>query len=208
MSRAILKRYKRLRMEVDLRRIDLTSVALPDGYRWVPWRPILCERHAQVKWRSFRDDLDGTVFPCLSEIDGCRRLITDISAQNQFAPNATWLIAFQPEPTWPADDCGTIQGIGRNSSVGAIQNVGIVPEHRGLGLGRAILLKALAGFWQDGHETVSLEVTAENQAAVKLYRSLSFRVTRVLYREANGGRIVRGTERPPGVLESEMTSAQ
>lgn len=207
MPRLSQTRYKRLRMEVDLRRVDLSSPVLPDGYRWLPWRPILCERHAQVKWRSFREDLDGHVFPCLSQIDGCRRLISEIQSQATFSASSTWMVAFQPEPSWPADDCGTIQGISRTENVGAIQNVGIVPEHRGNGLGRAIVLKALEGFWQDGHDTATLEVTAENQVAVKLYRSLGFRVTRVLYREADGGKIVRGTERDPSRLESELTSA-
>jgi GNAT superfamily N-acetyltransferase len=200
-------RYKRLRMEVDLRRVEVISPVLPDGYRWVPWRSILCERHAQVKWRSFREDLDGQVFPCLSQIQGCRKLITDIQSQSSFSLNATWMVAFQPEPAWPADDCGTIQGISRHGTTGAIQNVGIVPEHRGLGLGRAIVQKALEGFWHDGLNIASLEVTADNQVAVELYHSLGFRVTRVLYREAAGGKIVAGTERDPGRLEVRLTSS-
>ena len=117
------------------------------------------------------------------------------------------MVAFQPEPSWPADDCGTIQGITRSGGIGAIQNVGIVPEHRGQGLGRAIVLKALEGFWHSGHATAVLEVTAENRVAVGLYRSLGFRITRVLYREAEGGRVIRGTERAPGRYESELTPA-
>lgn len=207
MSSSVPKRYKRLRMEIDLRRVDLSTPDLPDGYRWLPWRSILCDRHAQVKWRSFREDLDGEVFPCLSQLDGCRRLMTDIRNQPKFSHTATWMVAFQPELSWPADDCGTIQGISRNKHTGAIQNIGIVPEHRGQGLGRAILLKSLQGFWQDGHDSATLEVTSENQIAVKLYRSLGFRVTRVLYREANGGKVVRGTEREPSQLEAKLTSA-
>ncbi|MEZ6130118.1 MAG: N-acetyltransferase [Planctomycetaceae bacterium] len=201
-------RYKRFRMEIDLRRVALPPAVLPDGYRWLPWRPILIERHAQVKWRSFRDDLDGQVFTCLSQIEGCRRLITEIGNQSRFCPNATWMIAFQPEPAWPADDCGTIQGINCSGGVGAIQNVGIVPEHRGLGLGRAIMLKALEGFWQDGQNFATLEVTADNVVAVELYRSLGFRVARVLYREAKGGKVVSGKGMPSSkVSEGDMAGS-
>jgi len=198
-------RYKGFRMEIDLRRIDLPPAELPDGYRWLPWRPILIERHAQVKWRAFRDDLDGQVFTCLSQIEGCRRLITDIGSQARFCPNATWMVAFQPEVSWPADDCGTIQGISRSGGIGAIQNVGVVPEHRGLGLGRAIVLKALEGFWQDGLNFATLEVTADNEVAVDLYRSLGFRVARVLYREASGGKIVSNKNVQADELSSELT---
>ncbi|MFY9255823.1 MAG: GNAT family N-acetyltransferase [Fuerstiella sp.] len=198
--------FKRFRMEVDLRRIDLSQAELPDGYRWLPWRPLLAERHAQIKWRSFRDDLDGRVFECLSNIDGCRRLINEISSQPGFSTYATWMVAFQPEPTWPAHDCGTIQGIARSGGVGSIQNVGIIPEHRGNGLGKAIVLKSLQGFWQSGMNFATLEVTALNRVAVSLYKSLGFRVTRVLYRSAEGGAIIKGTERSPVAADAEVTT--
>ncbi|MDG1894086.1 MAG: N-acetyltransferase [Fuerstiella sp.] len=199
-------RYKRFRMEIDFRFAELPAAVLPDGYHWLAWRPMLSERHAQVKWRSFRGDLDGQVFTCLSDINGCRRLITDIGRQPKFCPQATWLVAFQPEPTWPADDCGTIQGISRTGGVGSIQNVGIVPEHRGNGLGKAIVLKSLEGFQQQGLTFASLEVTALNRIAVRLYQTLGFRITRVLYREGEGGKVIRGTERAPLKGERELVS--
>ncbi len=201
------QRFKRFRMELDLRAVDLPPAVLPDGYRWVTWRTILSERHAQVKWRSFRNDLDGRVFECLTNIDGCRRLITEIGKQAKFCPMATWMVSFQPELSWPADDCGTIQGIARPGGIGSIQNIGVVPEHRGMGIGRAILLKSLEGFWQSGCNTATLEVTALNRVAVSLYRSLGFRITRVLYRAAERGKVITGTERLPGNAESELTIA-
>lgn len=195
-------RFKRFRMELDLRAADLAPAVLPDGYRWITWHQLLSERHAQVKWRSFRNDLDGRVFPCLSDLRGCRRLITEIGTQPSFCAEATWIVAFQPELSWPADDCGTIQGIIRAGGVGSIQNVGIVPEHRGQGLGRAIVVKALEGFRLCGIAAATLEVTALNQVAVSLYRSLGFRITRVLYRESKQGRVVQGSERLPRSSES------
>lgn len=181
------RRFKRYRMHIDLRRYRPGMVQLPTGYRWVPWRLMLLERHAQTKWRSFRDDLDGDVFHCLSEIDGCRRLMRDIVTQQSFCPSATWLISFQPEADWPPEDCGCIQGICRKGNVGAIQNVGVVPEHRGQGLGRALVVQALNGFRQTGMVTGFLEVTAINRPAVNLYRSLGFEIVEVLYRDADTG---------------------
>ena len=196
--------YKRFRMELDFRSAALPEPRLPDGYHWLAWRPILSERHAQIKWRAFREDLDGRVFSCLSRIDGCRRLINAITRQPTFCAAATWMVSFQPEPSWPADDCGTIQGISRAGGVGSIQNVGIVPEHRGNGLGKAIVLKSLQGFREEGLNYASLEVTALNRVAVRLYQSLGFRITRVLYREAEGGKVIRGTERAPWKGEREL----
>ncbi|MEZ6122773.1 MAG: N-acetyltransferase [Planctomycetaceae bacterium] len=199
-------RYKRYRMELDLRICDLPTAVLPDGYRWLNWQPLLAERHAQVNWRAFRNDLDGVVFPCLSDLEGCRRLMGNIADQSGFCRQATWIAAFQPEPAWPAVDCATIQGVGRSGGIGAIQNIGVIPEHRGNGLGRAVLLKAIEGFRQAGYSTVSLEVTARNSIAVSLYRSLGFRVTRVLYRAADGGGIISGTERKPVAAEAHLTT--
>lgn len=195
------QRFKRYRMEVDLAATDLPAAELPEGYCWIPWRPLLSERHALVKWRSFRNDLDGQVFECLRNLDGCRRLISEISRQPKFCTAATWMIAFRPDLSWPADDCGTIQGIARSGGIGAIQNVGVTPEHRRQGLGRAIVLKALEGFWNAGLTAASLEVTADNRVAVKLYETLGFRVAKVLYRDAERGKVIEGSERPPNASE-------
>jgi GNAT superfamily N-acetyltransferase len=188
--------YKRLRMQRDLC-LALESPVLPDGYRFVPWQPIVQDRHAQVQWRSFRDDLDGRLFSCLRNLQGCRRLLQDTVHHLQFAESATWLVVFCPEPEWPPVDCAMIQGLARPGSTGAIQNVGVVPEHRGFGLGRAVLLQALHGFRQQGVRRATLEVTAGNQAAVNLYQSLGFEVSRVLYRQAEVGSVVDGSERAP-----------
>lgn len=179
--------YKRFRMQIDLRRLQSKTVRLPEGYRWLPWRSILLERHAQVKWRSFREDLDGRVFSCLGDSAGCLALMKEIVGQKSFCPAATWMVVYQPEPDWPAVDCGTIQGVTRSGGMGAIQNVGIIPEHRGLGLGRALVQQALQGFHFAGMGIAVLEVTADNEAAVRLYESLGFRTIQILYRDSATG---------------------
>lgn len=179
--------HKRFRMQIDLRRLSRKAVRLPEGYRWLPWRSLLLERHALVKWRSFREDLDGRVFSCLGEAKGCLALMKEIVGQSAFCPAATWMVIYQPEPDWPAVDCGTIQGVTRNGGMGSIQNVGVIPEHRGLGIGRALVQQALLGFEQVGMGISVLEVTAENDAAVKLYQSMGFRTIQVLYRDSATG---------------------
>lgn len=189
--------YKRFRMEIDLQRFDHPVPALPEGYHWVPWSQMLCERHATVKWKAFRNDVDGRVFPCLSERDGCRRLVSEIARQPHFAPDATWLLTYHPDPDWPAEDVGAIQGMIRSTGIGSIQNVGTVKEHRGLGLGKSLVLKTLHHFWLNGCHKAVLEVTAINKVATSLYQSLGFEVVEVLYRSSEGGTVVKGTERQP-----------
>ncbi len=78
--------------------------------------------------------------------------------------------------------CGTIQGLVDSQRIGSIQNVGIVPEYRGRGLGTALIAQALAGFRMHSLNKAYLEVTSQNEAAIRLYRRLGFTKTRTLYK--------------------------
>lgn len=176
-----LQYFKRYRMEIRLEETPIPSPILPEGYFWREWHHSDVERHALTKFRSFRDELDAEVFSCLGEYYGCLRLMSDISHQENFLAATTWLITSLGNDKLP-QDCGTIQGIGVSEQLGSIQNIGVVPEHRGLGLGRALVTKSLEGFLLSRVKRVVLEVTASNIAAVELYRSLGFRVTRTMYR--------------------------
>ncbi len=83
-----------------------------------------------------------------------------------------------------ADICvATVQGLIDNQRYGGIQNLGVLPEYRGLGIGWAILLKALDGFSAAGARRAFLEVTAKNELAVRMYRRLGFRSCKTIYRE-------------------------
>ncbi len=170
--------FKRYRMEIDLKRVD--ELLLPSPFSWKPWSDSLLESHAETKYFCFRDELDALVFPALGELSGCRRLMRQIRRKPGFQPGATWLL------DGPTGSCGTIQGVRDRSGFGAIQNVGILPEYRGLGLGRILVCKALTGFREAGLQQVFLEVTAENLPAVQLYRSIGFRRVKTLYKAISG----------------------
>lgn len=173
--------FKRYRMEIQLDEGPLPTAVLPGGYVWREWDDADVERHAMTKFRSFRDELDAEVFSCLGDYYGCLRLMNEIARQETFLGPATWLIC-QNSADHPPEDCGTIQGMAISEQLGSIQNIGVVPEHRGLGLGRALVLKSLEGFQMARIKRVVLEVTANNVAAVQLYRNLGFRIMRTMYR--------------------------
>jgi len=183
--------FKRFRMEADLAHPHGTP-PLPPGYRFVPWNEALLDVHARTKFRAFRDEIDAHVFPCLGDLEGCRRLMHEIRGKSGFLASATWLIAFGTHPAnlrW----CGTIQGVVDRQRSGMIQNVGIVPDHRGLGLGTCLIGRALAGFRTAGLRTAALEVTAENCRAVQLYQRLGFRRTKTLYKTCDAEARVAAT---------------
>lgn len=176
--------FKRYRMECDLRSRVIVPPTLPAGYFWTAWRPGLVERHALVKFQSFRDELDAEVFESLGDYQGCLRLMHDIAEQPGFLPEATWLLTeADPVDELIGVDCGTIQGVVVSPTSGCIQNVGIIPTHRGQGLGRALVTQCLLGYQAAGLQRVTLEVTADNRAAVELYRQLGFTTLRTMYRE-------------------------
>ncbi len=181
--------FKRFRMEIDLRKVPLPEPTLPDAYSWTAWRSEWLERHAWTKAESFHDEIDAEVFASLADYGGCLHLMREIARRDEFLPHATWLITRGGPHDEDREDCGTIQGLATRPSglfasgpIGAIQNVGITPRHRGQGLGRALVLKALRGFRECGLLRAFLEVTAKNEPAVQLYRSLGFRLTGTNYK--------------------------
>jgi len=168
--------FKRYRMEIDLLQSLPALAELPSGYFFVGWDEALLPLHAEVKYRSFVEEIDSTVFPSLATRQGCSRLMKEIRLKAGFCAEATWLIATREET------CGTVQGVREQSGFGAIQNLGITRQHRGKGLGKALLLQALHGFRCAGVQKVHLEVTSQNGLAIQLYRNLGFRCRKTIYR--------------------------
>ncbi len=165
---------KRYRMERDLRDLP-PPPEIPAGFHFAAWHRELLDAHAQIKAQCFHDELDALVFPSLGSPDGCRELMHNISARVEFVPEATWLLV------GPFGPCGTVQGM-RDRGLGAIQNLGVAPDHRGRGLGRLLLLKALYGFRTAGLRRAYLEVTVRNEPAMCLYKEIGFRSTRTIYK--------------------------
>jgi ribosomal protein S18 acetylase RimI-like enzyme len=173
-SSGSLSYFKRFKMEADLDR--LPALALPEGFYWLSWYPGLIETHAELLYGCFYQEIDAVVFASLGDRDGCRRLMSEIVRKNGFLPQATWLLAC------PSGFCGTVQGIRERKGVGAIQNLGILPGYRGRGLGAQLLLQAMHGFRQAGLQRTLLEVTAQNERAIRIYRRLGFRRVKTLYK--------------------------
>ena len=212
--------FKRFRMDLALAAgglalaptaggIPAAAAEMPPGYRLVPWHDGLIDAHARTKFRSFRSEIDAVVFPCLGDLEGCRRLMREIRGKGGFLPGATWLIARSrvlppgadrqsPQPA-EVEWCGTIQGVIDSSGAGSIQNIGVVPGHRGLGLGSVLIAQAVRSFAAQGLERVSLEVTADNVRAVNLYQRLGFRRAKTIYKVVDGAS-GKFREREPALL--------
>jgi GNAT superfamily N-acetyltransferase len=175
--------FKRYRMEINLAGRDLTPEPPPAGYRIHPWDPSLLDAFAEAKYLSFRTEMDANVFPCLGEVSGCRRLMHEIVRKPGFLPEATWLLTYAWAARGRTEYCGTVQGVrDRNNGQGAIQNLGVAPSHRDHGLGTVLMLHALQGFRRAGLTRVYLEVTAQNDGAIRLYRRMGFVTVKTVYK--------------------------
>ena len=169
-------------MVIDLARVTLPDSPLPAGFHFLEWHPAFVERHAKTKYHSFCNELDARIFPSFRQYDSCLRLMRSIADKPGFLPGATWLIVLG-EPFTEVKDCATIQGLKHDDRLGAIQNVAVLPNFRRRGLGKALVLKSLQGFRNAGLASVTLEVTAENTPAVRLYEKLGFRTVKTVYKE-------------------------
>ena len=177
--------FRRFRMQIDLRKELKQPRALAEPFELKAWHSDLLNEHANAKYTSFRNELDSNVFPCLGDSYGCQRLMRDISCRQGFVPEATWLVMRNDPASKRAVAVGTIQGIREQVEVGDIQNIGITPEFRGLGLGTVLVQSALAGFRKIGLKFATLEVTANNLDAVRLYERLGFERLRVVYKSVD-----------------------
>jgi len=171
-------------MAYDLGKRPLKEPVLPDGYVWVPWSPALLNIHAEVKYRSFCNEVDADLFPSFSTLDNCKRLMDSIVSRSEFLPAATWLIGLTPPPNSRRREyCATIQGLKYSPEAGGIQNVAVLPGFRHQGLGEALVRKALFGFQQNGVRKVALHVTADNHTAIQLYLRIGFHTVQTVYKE-------------------------
>jgi hypothetical protein len=109
----------------------------------------------------------------------------EITCRRGFVPESTWLMTWQNPCGGRIENCGTIQGLREQVDVGSIQNVGIAPEHRDRGLGAALVMQSLAGFKSVGIRFVTLEVTAQNDRAWRLYKRLGFRNLRTVFKSVD-----------------------
>jgi hypothetical protein len=108
--------------------------------------------------------------------------MSEIVRKSGFLPQATWLASSVGVNGVPAEYCGTVQGLRDGAGWGAIQNLGVIPGHRGRGLGTVLMCRALCGFRQVGLTRAFLEVTADNRGAIDLYQRLGFAVVKTVFK--------------------------
>jgi ribosomal protein S18 acetylase RimI-like enzyme len=171
---------KRLVMRLDLS-LPSPGAELPNGFTWQAWHDSLIDTHASVKLLAFQHSPDTRLFPNLGSLTGCRLLMRAIRDNQDFCPQATWLINSRDGAV------ATIQGL-VTDGFAMIQNIGVIPAYRNRGLATALLLQLFAGVRTVDATRVQLEVSANNDSARHVYRRIGFRLYNTTYR------VIRGAE--------------
>jgi ribosomal-protein-alanine N-acetyltransferase len=69
---------------------------------------------------------------------------------------------------------------------GHVVSVAVLPEHRGKGLGKALMLEGINGVMNRKSDEIYLEVRTSNESAIKMYQKLGFQIKsklRTYYRD-------------------------
>ena len=88
--------------------------------------------------------------------------------------DGAWLVL----SAWDEDRLvGLVRMVGDGATVACIQDLLVLPEHQGCGIGRALLDRALEACAGIRQIYITTDDAAANQRVIDLYRSLGFRPT-------------------------------
>ena len=154
--------------------IMVPTVTLPTGVRLEPYSAGTHELFKRTIQESYRETLDC---PALSGLREMEDVIAGHKAVGPFDPQL-WSLVMEYER--PLGVLLLADVVARNAL--ELAYLGLVPEARGRGLGRALMNRVLAIASRRGFAVASLAVDAANEPAAKLYRRCGY--TRVAERVA------------------------
>ena len=107
----------------------------------------------------------------------CPNTVDEIAARVRMSRSNPEGILLILDSDIPAAYCWATRSENRSGSIGWISMVGVRPEYRGEGIGRAALATGMTFLRGKGVEGIELEVDSLNVPARKLYDKLGFRKT-------------------------------
>src|SRR5215469_1512922 len=175
------QRYRRLFLCLDLRGDnvqDSRERSLPSQIRIRRWTENDYQHAAGVITAAYRAHIDSEINDQYRTTAGSMRFLNNIvrfPGCGVFDPQASFVAVHQPSNTL----IGLILCSRVRDDVGHVTQVCLVPEHRGQGLGEALLDSTCSALRHRKFNLLTLTVTEANHRAVDLYRKLGFETRRV-----------------------------
>ena len=163
---------KRLIKEIE----QLNLYSIPIGYKIVPYSDIYADELAGIILKSFNDSSDINFDIRFGSIEGCRDIVDKItkSVYGRFLSHSSKVLLHENKLI------GFCLSNVTGESIGNIPLVGILKEHRGMGLSK-LLLKSVVGdvikLNQSGLinlSEINASVDLDNSHAVKMYEDAGF----------------------------------
>lgn len=144
--------------------------AVPEGIEFVPWNPSQRDLLQRLLAETYVETLDC---PGLAQMREPADILDGHLAAGEHDP-ALWTIA------WRGDRPVAALLLSPSQATESLEVVylGIVPDHRSRGLGRALMSRAIALGHGRPERTLGLAVDARNTPAVALYARCGFRTVR------------------------------
>ena len=175
------QRYRRLFLCLKLRgdnAPDSRERSLPGQIRIRRWTENDYQHAAGVITGAYRAHIDSEINDQYRTTAGSMRFLNNIvrfPGCGVFDPEASFVAIHQPSNTLT----GLILCSRVRDDVGHVTQVCLVPEHRGQGVGEALLDSTCAALRRRKFNRLTLTVTEANHRAVDLYRKLGFQTRRV-----------------------------
>ncbi|MFX0063175.1 MAG: GNAT family N-acetyltransferase [Candidatus Hermodarchaeota archaeon] len=152
--------------------ISLVEPFLPSEYSIISWETNMVSSVAKLIVDFNAKTMDGELFPYFREINRCENFIQELMNN----PNTKFKDRHVKVLKQNNKFIGVCFLIITSSNTGSIPEFGISPIYQRKGLGRALLIHSLIQFFktEPSIDSVTLDVTMDNIAALKLYNSLGF----------------------------------
>ena len=134
---------------------------LPAGYRWHHYSPATHDLFARAVLSTYQQSLDCPAVSGLRNIDD---VLAGHRATGEFDPSIWFAVCCGDDPAGVL-----ILSPAHHGQMLELVYVGLVPEHRGRGLGDLLMRKALETATARGTASLSLAVDAANKPALNLY---------------------------------------
>lgn len=133
---------------------------------WRRWGQFSEAELGEVIARTYEQSLDCPAMEGVRRIDD---VIAGHKSCGTFCPQTWWLAQRGGEPA------GCVLANEMSAGRGEIIYLGVAPNHRGHGLGKAMIERALAGAVQCGQQSMDVVVDEANTYAKRLYEAAGFR---------------------------------